>query len=224
MGTDRASHHRAILQELLGRRTQRNTLDSPLLRLPGEIRNKIYDYALIGETVSVRYFHLKDLLQVKRWYDYIDVFGLFAQPSDVRSCWHEDIVPHERKGLGALALLFTCSQIRNEFLVPFYSRAVFDFSDFEFRSGWRCIRSHIGHSNCRLIQSIKLDGRWADWLGFMHHDYPVLTDEDYLSSMRQIEIPKSSLIWWDSEEGHEVIRKALRQWSGKPDLVVKFVT
>ncbi|KAI0622985.1 hypothetical protein TUN199_04989 [Pyrenophora tritici-repentis] len=105
--------------------TQQNTISAPLLRLPRKIRNKMYDYVLVGET---------------DWYEFLDVFGLFTPPLGLLACWLEYIAEHNRKRKGVLALLFTCRQTHNEFIALFYSGVVFDLTAFEFRTGWPCIR------------------------------------------------------------------------------------
>ncbi|EDU47137.1 predicted protein [Pyrenophora tritici-repentis Pt-1C-BFP] len=145
--------------------TQQNTISAPLLRLPRKIRNKMYDYVLVGETVRVHYSHLKDDMQEqmqeqvqeqvqareKDWYEFLDVFGLFTPPLGLLACWLEYIAEHNRKRKGVLALLFTCRQTHNEFIALFYSGVVFDLTAFEFRTGWPCIRQSCYQS----VQSVR---------------------------------------------------------------------
>jgi hypothetical protein len=80
-----------------------NQRNSPLLKLPAEVRNCIYEYAFARGSIDF----MKD------------------------SASSDDSSPHTRKHQGASALIHVCRQVRHEALPIFYTNTTFHFSSLD---------------------------------------------------------------------------------------------
>ena len=100
----------------------RSQLQSPLLRLPGEIRIKIYRYALIRDEPLDLWPH--------KWTKPCEEEKPSVGGLKVR---HQESLEYVRKEM-ATGLLGTCCQIYNEAAALFWSDNLFNFSG---RSGWQ---------------------------------------------------------------------------------------
>ncbi|PVH98158.1 hypothetical protein DM02DRAFT_673614 [Periconia macrospinosa] len=104
--------------------SQRNTTHSPLLRLPPEIRNKMYEYALGGYNISLRFSNHDESVDKKKK-DYPkdqDSRDLPPPSTAISPITHKEREDqHEALGPAHLfALLKTCKQTYQEARLLFY--------------------------------------------------------------------------------------------------------
>jgi hypothetical protein len=109
----------------LALRTRDNQLHSSLLRLPAELRNRIYELCCEGGVLTI-------------------LFGRHRKTGD----------PHTQKSPGALALRATCRQIRSESKDIFYKFYVLDVRAYGMLHQPRCTALRTLY-NSEYIQNIK---------------------------------------------------------------------
>ncbi|XPS70462.1 hypothetical protein M3J09_002679 [Ascochyta lentis] len=121
--------------------TEQNRTHSPLLRLPGEIRNRIYDYVFENHDVIVRKFQDR----TKFFYHVSEPF-----PSD-----HCGWVPW----LGLLQIATVCRDLHAETELLPYSMSTFSLDD---RGGFRSWYIGIGRKRQLSIRTIQVS-RHSSW-------------------------------------------------------------
>jgi len=190
-------------------RTIRNQVQSPLLRLPAELRNHIFDY--VFENITVDFDHQETMHG-----DY--VFTAFSRDTyqDRRSKW---TLPE------IVRTTTVCRQIRAETALLPFTRSVFDLTSYTARGIQGALLSKIlpmqrdAITRLRLEHTLKIHTDVDVWSGLV--DIGIVK----LPSLRQVMVELST--WGlcskhDIEEAQSMIRGSFKDAKGSdPEVVFK---
>ncbi|KAI4658705.1 uncharacterized protein J4E79_006463 [Alternaria viburni] len=176
--------------------TLRNQLESPLLRLPAELRNKIYTHVGLSTTIEV-----------------IVIANHMPQAKDWGSA---------KLKVGLPGLLSTCKQIRQEATSLIGKSAILDLSKIDPRS-W--LEPRCKNKFSELITSVRIDYEFAEVASGVSSLYLGQTiraktsPTSWLPSLEKVHVKS----WgWRPFEDSEKIKSGLRLWCKQDNLKVIF--
>jgi hypothetical protein len=180
----------------LALRTRDNQLHSPLLRLPAELRNKIYEFCCERGVLAI-------------------LFGRHRKTGD----------PHTQKSPGALCLRATCRQIRSESVDIFYLHYVLDLRAYGMLHIPRAKALHTLY-NSEYLQNIKINANDAFSIGIWLEQHSYLETTTNHSLHGTFPMLKHVTIEGKLEYGYELtdhlvaVTKAIRAVFGRPALEI----